>query len=94
MRIQALLDKKIPFAIVIHHVSFRVNINDIVRKYELLFIDSKNEINFKLLDREEISIFKENIKLMNLVIDNKYGRVYEFNKFKEHKESLSIYFKI
>lgn len=93
MKIQALLDKNIPFSVVKHYVSFRGNKNDRLSKYELLFVNSKNEINLKLLDKQEICFLKENIKLINTVINNEDGRVYEFNKFKEYKEALNVEFK-
>jgi hypothetical protein len=46
---------------------------------------------FKILSQEEISFIKENTDKIKLIIDNKDGRIYEFNKFKEYKEANVVH---
>ena len=53
------------------------------------FINKRKEVAYKLLSNEEIKTVKSE-KDIKLIIDNNDGKIYEYNNFKEYKESLGI----
>jgi hypothetical protein len=86
-KIESLLEKNTPFAVMQYFEKFKGSSKETYKNYELIYINSSKEIAFKILNRNEVSFVKENLDKIKLIIDNKDGRIYEFNKFKEYKEA-------
>jgi hypothetical protein len=70
--------------------SFKGNKKETNKKYELIYLNSRKEIAFKILNENEVSFVKENTHKIKMIIDNKDGRIYDFNNFKEYKEANCI----
>lgn len=87
--IKELLKNETPFAVMQYFERFKGSKSETVKKYELIYINKRKEVAYKLLSNEEINIVK-NTKNIKVVIDNADGKIYEFNNFKEYKESLGI----
>ena len=87
--IKELLKNETPFAVMQYFERFIGSNTETVKKYELIYINKRKEVAYKLLSNEEINIVK-NSKNIKVVIDNVDGKIYEFNNFKEYKESLGI----
>lgn len=90
MKVKELLENNTPFSVMQYFESFRGSKKETYKKYELIYVDKRKKLAFKILTQEEISFVKENTDKIKLIIDNKYGRIYEFNKFKEYKEANVI----
>jgi hypothetical protein len=84
--VEKMLENNTPFSVMQYFEKFKGSKGESYKKYELIYINSSKEIAFKILNRDEISFVKENLDKIKLIIDNKDGRIYEFNKFKEYKE--------
>lgn len=87
-RIERFLVKEIPFVVVQYFEYLKGREKETVKKYELMYLNAKNEIAYKLLTDEEVSFFKTKINEMELKIENSNGKIYEFNDFKENYENL------
>ena len=87
--IKELLKNETPFAVMQYFERFKGSKSETVKKYELIYINKRKEVAYKLISNEEINIVK-NTKDIKVVIDNIDGKIYEFNNFKEYKESLNI----
>jgi len=87
--IKELLKNETPFAVMQYFERFKGSKSETVKKYELIYLNKRKEVAYKLLSNEEINIVK-NTKNIKVVIDNADGKIYEFNNFKEYKESLGI----
>ena len=85
--IKNFLENNTPFSVMQYFENFKGSKNETYKKYELIYINQRKELSFKILNQQEILFVKENIKKLNLIINNKDGRIYEFNKFKEYKEA-------
>jgi hypothetical protein len=85
--VRKMLENNTPFSVMQYFEKFKGSKEESYKKYELIYINENKEIAFKILNRDEISFVKENLEKIKLIIDNKDGRIYEFNKFKEHKEA-------
>jgi hypothetical protein len=87
--IKELLKEKTPFAVMQYFERFIGSKTETVKKYELIYINKRKEVAYKLISNEEIKAIK-NEKDIKLIIDNSDGKIYEYNYFKEYKESLGI----
>jgi len=87
--IKELLKNETPFSVMQYFESFKGSKKETYKKYELIYLNKRKEVAYKLLSNEEINIVK-NTKNIKVVIDNADGKIYEFNNFKEYKESLGI----
>jgi hypothetical protein len=85
-QVKQLLENNTPFAVT---QVFGV-LKDSKKHYELVYVNERKEFSFEVLNREEISFFEENLDKIKLVADNKIGRVYEFNNFKEFIEANGV----
>jgi hypothetical protein len=85
-QVKKLLESNTPFAVIQYFESFKGSKKETHKKYEVLYINQRKEVAFKILNQEEISFVKVNKEKIKLILDTKDGRVYEFNKFKEYKE--------
>ena len=68
---------------------FKGSKSETIKKYELIYINKSKKVQYKLLSNEEINIIKTE-KDVKIVIDNIDGKIFEFNNFKEYKESLCV----
>ena len=89
LQVKKLLENNTPFSVMQYFESFKGSKKETVKKYELIYINKRKEVAYKLLSTEEIKTVKSE-KDIKLIIDNKDGRIYEFNKFKEYKEANVI----
>lgn len=89
-RVNRLLEKNTPFAVMQYFESFKGSRRETNRVYELISLNSKKELTFKILTTKEISFVKANIDTIKLVISNDYGSIYEFNDFKNHHNKNTI----
>ena len=89
-QIHKFLENNTPFSVMQYFESFKGNKKETHKKYELLYINSRKELAFKILTQTEISFVKQNTDKIKLIIDNKDGRIYEFNNFKEFKEANCV----
>ena len=84
--IKELLKNETPFAVMQYFERFKGSKTETVKKYELIYINKRKEVAYKLLSTEEIKTVKSE-KDIKLIIDNNDGKIYEYNNFKEYKES-------
>ena len=70
--------------------TLKVQKTKLTKKYELIYINEKKELAFKILNEQEKSFFKSNTDKIKLIINDKDGRIYEFNNFKEYKEANEV----
>ena len=86
-QVKKVFENHTPFSVMQYFESFKGSKKETYKKYELIYVNQRKELAFKILSQEEISFVKQNTDKIKLIIDNKDGRIYEFNKFKEYKES-------
>jgi hypothetical protein len=85
-QIEQMLESNTPFSVMQYFESFKGSKKETYKKYELIYINKRKELAFKILNQEDILFVKQNSDRIKLIIDNQDGRIYEFNKFKEYKE--------
>jgi len=90
-QVKKLLENNTPFSVMQYFESFKGSKKETYKKYELIYVNQRKELAFKILSQEEISFVKDNTDKIKLIIDNKDGRIYEFNKFKEYKEANVVH---
>lgn len=88
--LKQMLRENTPFAVMQYFESFKSLKKETHKKYELIYINHRKEISYKLLDQNEIYFVKQNLDKIKLIIDYADGRIYEFNNFKEYKEANNI----
>jgi hypothetical protein len=88
--LKSLVQENTPFAVMQYFESLKTTKQELNKQYELIYINSENEIAYKILKTEEINYLKNNLKTIKLIIKNKDGKIFEFNNFKNYKESLKI----
>jgi len=88
--LKSLVRENTPFAVMQYFESLKTTKQELNKQYELIYINSENEIAYKILKTEEINYLKNNLKTIKLIIKNKDGKIFEFNNFKNYKESLKI----
>lgn len=88
--LKQMLRENTPFAIMQYFESFKSLKKETHKKYELIYINHRKEISYKLLDQNEIYFVKQNLDKIKLIIDYADGKIYEFNNFKEYKEANNI----
>jgi len=86
--IKKLLKTNTPFSIMQYFVSFKGSKRETHKKYELICINEMGYNNYTILNEDDLSYMRENMDKFELVVDNEYGRVYEFNKFKEYRDGI------
>ena len=84
--IQKMLDNKTPFSVIQYFENLKKSNNETHKQYEIVYLNSKKIISFKIINEIEKNVFKNNIKQFSLVVNDKSGSVYEFEKFKQYKE--------
>lgn len=85
-KIERLLADNTPFAIIEYFESLKSTRKEKFKKYELIFINEQNELEFIVLTVKGIRFFKQHLDKIKLIIDKSYGKVYEYNEFKAYKE--------
>jgi vacuolar-type H+-ATPase subunit H len=88
--LKQMLRENTPFAVMQYFESFKSLKKETHKKYELIYINHRKEISYKLLDQNEIYFVKQNLDKIKLIIDYADGKIYEFNNFKEYKEANNI----
>lgn len=89
-KIERFLNNKTPFAIIQYYESLKSTRKDKQKKYELIYLNNQNELEFIVLNNKAILFFKRHLNVIKMIIQNGYGSVYEFNNFKAHKEKNCI----
>lgn len=89
-RMKKYFNDNTPFAIMQYFESLKTSKQETNKKYELLYIDGKI-VRYITLKQKELTFFNENIEKFVKVLDNKDGKVFEFNSFKEYKEKTQVY---
>ena len=89
-KIERFLNENTPFAIVQYFESLKSTRADKLKKYELVYLNEQNELEFRELNTKAVLFFKKHLDSIKLIISNGYGTVYEFNNFKNHKENHCI----
>jgi hypothetical protein len=84
--VKDLLKNNTPFSVMQYFESFKGSKKETRKEYELIYVNTNKKLSFKILSKEEISFVKQNLDKIKLIIDNKDGRIYEFNNFKDYKE--------
>ena len=89
-KIQTLLQENTPFAIMQYFESFKGIPTETYKKYELIYVNIRNEIAFKVLNDLDVIFLKENLNIIKKIITTKEGKIHEFNNFKNFKENLNL----
>lgn len=89
-RLQKLVENETPFAVMQYFQSFKSTKQELNKEYELIFINKNNEVAYDILKIEEVSYLKNNLEIIKSIIKNKDGQIFEFNNFKDYKDSLKI----
>jgi hypothetical protein len=89
-KIESFLNNNTPFAIIQYFESLKSTRKEKLKKYELIFINEQNELEFIVLTVKGILFFKQHLDKIKLIIENGYGKVYEYNEFKAYKEKILI----
>lgn len=82
--INKLINEKRPFAITQHFEWFRADKDQTIKVYELHYVNKENILSYRTLSNENMIFVRTLLPELNLVIDNKHGKVYEFMKFREY----------
>lgn len=88
-QIDNFLKTKTPFAVIQYFESLKISKRETYKKYELMFVNVKNDVVFRLLEKDEIDFIKANTNQIKLVLDVELGKVYEFKNFKEYKNKIT-----
>ena len=89
--INKLIETNEPFAIIQYFSNLVFSDNDDkVKEYEVLTLNKEKDINFRMLTRLELKQVKENLSKFEISDKGKYGKVYEFNNFKEYREKEGV----
>lgn len=83
--IQKLIENKQPFAIMQYFNKMRGLDDYCTRVYELIYLDKKDELRFKIIPNE---LAIKAISKLKKVLENKHGTVWEFNNFKEYRSII------
>ena len=89
-QIQKFLENNTPFSVMQYFESFIGNKKETHKRYELIYVNLRKELSFKILNQNEVLFVKENTNKIKIIIDNKDGRIYEFNNFKEYNEANCV----
>lgn len=88
-QIDNFLKTQTPFAVIQYFESLKISKRETYKKYELMFVNVKNDVVFRLLEKDEIDFIKANTDQIKLVLDVELGKVYEFKNFKEYKNQIT-----
>ena len=86
MKVKQLLEKNTPFSVMQYYEWFKGVKNETYKQYELIYVNIDNDITFKKLNKQEVKFLKENIENFKIVINNKDGKIYEYNDFKTYSK--------
>ena len=90
VQLKKLFENNTPFSIMQYFEKIKGSKNETHKNYELIYINQKKELAFKILNEQEKSFLKSNTDKIKLIINDKDGRIYEFNNFKEYKEANEV----
>jgi len=89
-QINEFLNSGKPFAVMQYFEYLKSSKGQTNKVYELIYVNSKNKLAYKTLTYSEIDFFKVKINKFKLVIDDKNGRIYDYNDFKKYQENTVI----
>ena len=82
------IKSKTPFAVIQYFEFLKCVKSEKYKKYELMYINNKKSVVFRVLEKQEIEFIKKHTDQIKLVLDNDKGKVWEFNNFKEYKNQI------
>ena len=88
-QIDNFLKTQTPFAVIQYFECLKTSKRETFKKYELMFINVKKNVVFRLLEKDEIDFVKAHTDQIKLVLDVELGKVYEFKNFKEYKNQIT-----
>jgi len=92
VQLKKLFENNTPFSVMQYFEKIKSSKNETHKKYELIYINEKKELSFKILSEQEKSFLKSNTDKIKMIINDNDGRIYEFNNFKEYKEDNEVYY--
>lgn len=84
-QIEKFIKEKTPFAVIQYFEFLKCGKTETYKKYELMFINKKGNVVFKVLEPIEIDFIKSNPDHIKMVLDIDKGKVWEHLDFKEYK---------
>ena len=91
-RLTNILKTKKSFAIIQFFTSLISIKSETTKEYEIMYINAK-KVKFAKLSYTQFAYIKNEIKDLELVVDDNFGRVWDFNNFKEKYNALPVIIK-
>ncbi len=93
--IEKFINQKKPFAVIKYNEWLKTDKSQSRQIYEIIYIEKRVcatgkmlYVTGKTLKEEALEVFKKNISLFKLVLNNQDGQVYEFNGFKNYHDAV------
>jgi hypothetical protein len=81
-KINQLFEARQPFAVLQYFATIKSFEENAIQKFELMY-ENKGRNTSKTMDKEDVSYFLNDVSdKMKVVIDNRHGKVWEFNDFR------------
>ena len=91
-RLTNILKTKKSFAVIQFFTSLISIKSETTKEYEIMYINAK-KVKFAKLSYSQFAYVKNEIKDLELVVDDNGGRVWDFNNFKEKYNNLPVLIK-
>ncbi len=91
-RLTNILKSKKSFAVIQFFTSLISIKSETIKEYEIMYINAK-KVKFAKLSYSQFAYVKNEIKDLELVVDDNGGRVWDFNNFKEKYNNLPVLIK-
>lgn len=91
-RLTNILKTEKSFAIIQFFTSLISIKSETMKEYEILYINAE-KVKFAKLSYSQFAYVKNEIKDLKLVVDDNFGRVWDFNNFKEKYNNLPVLIK-
>jgi len=91
-RLTNILKSKKSFAVIQFFTSLISTKSETTKEYEIMYINAK-KVKFAKLSYSQFAYIKNEIKELQLVVDDNGGRVWDFNNFKEKYNNLPVLIK-
>ena len=88
-RLTNILKSKKSFAVIQFFTSLISIKSETTKEYEIMYINAK-KVKFAKLSYSQFAYIKNEIKDLELVVDDNAGRVWDFNNFKEKYNNLPV----
>lgn len=86
VRMKRFIESGTPFAVMQYYECFKGNKTETHKRYELIYLNPSLRLAFKVLNQVETNFVKLNKDKIKLIIENKDGRVFDFNNFKQYQK--------